>query len=45
MKGHAAAILAICLGAALTAAGGFLSQSGMVFTKAARICLECAGIG
>ena len=45
MKGNAAALLAICLGAALTAAGVFLSQGGMVFTKAARICLECVGIG
>ena len=40
-----AALALLCLGAALTAAGLYLSQNSMVLAKAARICLECVGIG
>ncbi len=45
MKKNAAALLTVVVGAALTALGVYLSQNGMVLTKAARICLECVGIG
>ena len=45
MRRNIAALTVVCLGAALTAVGMCLSQNGMVLAKAARICLECVGIG
>ena len=45
MKRIAAALALLCIGAALTAAGIYFSQNAMVLAKAARICLECVGIG
>ena len=45
MRRSIAALAVLCLGAVLTAVGVCLSQNGMVLIKAARICLECVGIG
>ena len=45
MKTNKAAWLCAAAGAALIAVGWALSQPGMVFAKAARVCLECVGLG
>lgn len=45
MKTNRYAWLCAAAGAALIAAGWALSQPGLVLSKAARVCLECVGIG
>lgn len=45
MRKSSAAIVLLILAGVLTAAGLALGQNSMVLAKAARICLECVGIG
>lgn len=45
MNRRTATVLALILGAALTGLGVLAGQPSAVLTKAARICLECVGIG
>ena len=45
MKNDRIALGLIVLAAALTALGVLLGQQSDVMAKAARICLECVGIG
>ena len=45
MRRRAAAVLALLTGAALIAVGLLTGQGADVLAKAARICLECVGIG
>ena len=40
-----AAYFALLIAAALTASGLFAGQYAAVLAKAARVCLECVGIG
>lgn len=45
MKQNRLALGLSLLGAALIGAGLLLSQQGIVLAKAARICMECVGLG
>ena len=45
MTGRRAAAALLLLGAVLAAAGIVSGQPAAVYARAARICLECVGIG